>query len=102
MKIQQRKLRQFANAFVTSAGKYFLYVNLEFVKLDGSTPEALIVAEDLSTPRVSWDIIEKDVIPQNLFVEIKKDDVEIARRIAKTNGISAAFDYLESVGAQVL
>lgn len=72
-------------------------MNLEFVKLDGSTPEALIVAEDLSTPRVSWDIIEKDVIPQNVFVEIKKDDVEIARRIAKTNGISAAFDYLESV-----
>lgn len=77
-------------------------MNLEFVKLNGSTPEALIVAEDLSTPRVSWDIIEKDVIPQNVFVEIKKDDVEIARRIAKTNGISAAFDYLESVGAQVL
>ena len=92
--------KQFANAAVTEDGKYFFYVNLEFVRLDGSTPnwkpEARIIAEDLSTPRVSWDIVEREVIPQNVFVEIKKDDVEIARRIAKTNGIDSAFDYLNS------
>ncbi len=60
-------------------------------------PSFYVVNEDLLTPRVSLDIMLQEIVPQNLFVEITKADVDEARRIAKTRGKAAAFNYLEKI-----
>lgn len=60
-------------------------------------PSFYVVNKDLkTTKRVSIDIITQEVVPQNIFVEVTKDNVDWARKIAKAQGVSTALQYLES------
>ncbi|MBQ9486908.1 MAG: hypothetical protein IJU91_03775, partial [Selenomonadaceae bacterium] len=91
--------KQFANAYVTADGKFMFYADHGGVTMEqGATkwnPTFYVVSKDLFSPRVSLDIITQEVIPQNVFVEITKEDLAKARRIAKTSGTAAALKYLE-------
>ena len=93
--------KQFANAYVTADGKFMFYADHGGVTMEqGATkwnPTFYVVSKDLLSPRVSLDIITQEVIPQNVFVEITKEDLDKARRIAKTSGTASALKYLEPV-----
>lgn len=98
--------KQFANAYVTANGKFMFYSNYDYVSLEPDAkkynPEFFVISTELSkdkkllTPRVSRDIMRQEVIPQNVFVEITKEDLAKANQIAKKNGAEAALKYLES------
>ena len=92
--------KQFVNAFVTSEGKYMIYADHNGVTLDPAAqkwnPGFHVINKDLLTTRISLDIILQEVVPQNVFVEVTKANVDYARKIAKTQGISTALKYLES------
>lgn len=92
--------KQFADAFVTSDGKFMIYADHNGVTLDPAAqkwnPGFHVVNKDLLTTRISLDIILQEVVPQNIFVEITKANVDYARKIAKTQGVSTALKYLES------
>ena len=89
---------QFANAYVTEDGRYIFYANHNGVVIKPDAPKYnptfYIVNKDLITWRISLDIMFQEVIPQNFFVEVTKEDIDKARRIAKISG-AAALKYLE-------
>ena len=92
---------QFANAAVTSDGKYMFYADHAGVSMKVGAkkwnPSFYVVNKDLkTTKRVSIDIITQEVVPQNMFVEVTKDNVDWARKIEKAQGVSMALKYLES------
>ena len=90
---------QFANAYVTEDGKYIFYANNNGVVIKPDAPKYnptfYIVNKDLTTWRISLDIMLQEVVPQNVFVEVTKEEVDKAREMAKTSGTAAALKYLE-------
>lgn len=90
---------QFANAYVTADGKYIFYANHNGVVIKPDAPKwnpsFYIVNKDLITWRISLDIMLQEVVPQNVFVEVTKENVDKAREMAKTKGTAAALKYLE-------
>ena len=90
---------QFANAYVTANGKYIFYANHNGVVIKPDAPKYnpsfYIVNKDLITWRISLDIMLQEVVPQNIFVEVTKEDVDKAREMSKTSGTAAALKYLE-------
>ena len=94
--------KQLSNAYVTKDGKYLIYADHAGVTMEAGAPKwnpsFYVVNENLLTPRVSLDIVLEEIVPQNVFVEISKANVETARRIAKVHGISKALQFLEDSG----
>ena len=94
----KRRERQFSNAAVTKNGKYMFYADHSGVVIAPDAPKwnpsFYVVNEDLLTPRISLDIMLQEIVPQNLFVEITKADVDEARKIAKTSGKAARLKFL--------
>ena len=90
---------QFSNAYVTADGKYIFYANHNGVVIKPDAPKYnptfYIVNKDLITWRISLDIMLQEVVPQNVFVEVTKEDIDKARDIVKTSDTVAALKYLE-------
>ena len=100
LNMAMRIKKQFANAALTTDGKYMIYAVHDGVTLDPAAtkwnPSFYVIKKDLKTARISIDLILQEVVLQNISVEVTKDSVESARKIAKTQGISTALKYLES------
>ena len=99
--MSMRIKKQFANAAVTKDGKYIFYADHAGVTMQAGAqkwnPAFWIVRKDLISKRVSLDIMLQEVIPQNVFKEITKSDVDQARRISKHGDTTKALKYLESL-----
>ena len=94
--------KQFANAAVTSDGKFMFYADHGGVEIKPGAPKwnpsFWIIKKDLISKRVSLDIITQEVAPHNLFVEVTKVNVDNARKVAKKRGYELALQYLEDTG----
>lgn len=93
--------KQFKNAYVNKDGKYFICADHAGVTMEIGAqkwnPTFWVVNKDLFFSRVSLDIVLQEVIPQNVFIEINKDDVEKARQISKIEDTETALNYLETL-----
>ena len=94
--------KQFANAAVTSDGKFMFYADHGGVEIKPGAPKwnpnFWIIKKDLISKRVSLDIITQEVVPQNVFVEVTKVNVDTARKLAKKRGYELALQYLADTG----
>ena len=94
--------KQFANAAVTSDGKFMFYADHCGIEIKHGAPKwnpsFWIIKKDLISKRVSLDIITQEVVPQNVFVEVTKINVDTARKVAKKRGNKLALQYLEDTG----
>ena len=91
---------QFENAFVTDDGKYLMYADHGGVTIAPGAPKwrptFYVVKKDLKSSRVNADFVFQEIVPRNVFAEVTKDSVLVARKIDKVGGTEAALQYLES------